>query len=136
MRRSKTKLDLQSLQQQSTESKVAQSQTLRGIEIITDTTETDELDFLEKQTENEEVKRLEPFVEYKKVQDKSIIGVKTNLVRIRDPCNGQLLAQIRDPKIAILPYQTMDGVIDIKDHIENRKLPHFYKGEVPLTFDN
>ena len=30
----------------------------------------------------------------------------------------------------------MEGVIDIKDHINNRKLPHFYKGEVPMTFDN
>ena len=86
--------------------------------------------------ENEEIKRLEPFVECKMVVDKSIIGVKTKLVRIRDPCNGQLLAQIRDPKIAIQPYQTMDGVIDIKDHIDNRKLPHFYKGEVPMTFDS
>ena len=27
-------------------------------------------------------------------------------------------------------------VIDIKDHIDNRKLPQFYKGEVPLQFDN
>ena len=30
----------------------------------------------------------------------------------------------------------MDGIIDIKDHIDNRKLPQFYKGEPPLTFDN
>lgn len=53
------------------------------------------------------------------MQDKSIIGLKTNLVRIRDPCNGHLLAQIRDPKINIMPYKTMEGVFDMKNHIDN-----------------
>ena len=30
----------------------------------------------------------------------------------------------------------MEGVIDIKDHIDKRKPPNFFKGEVPMTFDN
>ena len=57
--------------------------------------------------------RLDQCVEYLKVHDRALIGRVTNLVRIKDPCTGLLIAEIRDPKVDINPYSNMDGVIDM-----------------------
>ena len=42
----------------------------------------------------------------------------TNLIKIRDPCDGKLLATIRNPKCKIEPYKTRDAIIDIQEYIE------------------
>ena len=67
------------------------------------------------------------------MQDRAL-NRKTNLVKIKDPCTGNVLVTIRDPKHKIEPYKNMDGVVDIQDHIDNRKLPTFYKGEPAVTY--
>ena len=57
--------------------------------------------------------RLKQFVEYFKVQDKALIGSVTNMVRIKDPITGLLIASIRDPKVDINPYSNMSGIINM-----------------------
>ena len=79
--------------------------------------------------------RLEHCVEYLKVQDRAIIGRTTNLVRIRDPCTGHLIASIRDPKVDINPYSGTAGVIDMQDAIVNATVPVFNAEEPPMSFD-
>ena len=56
---------------------------------------------------------LDQFVEYSKVQDRAFIGRLTNLVRIRDPTSGMVIATIRDPTTSIRPYQQGDYIIDM-----------------------
>jgi len=79
--------------------------------------------------------RLGEFVEYVRVQDKAFSGSMTNLVRIRDPCTGQLLVEIRDPKIDINPYSSMEGVIDIQEALEKQIVPIFNREQLPITFE-
>jgi len=86
---------------------------------------------------NEDVElttRLDLFVEYLKVQDRAIIGRVTNLVRIRDPSTGLLIATIRDPKIDILPYQPSDQIIDMQEAIVNAKAPLFNSEESTIVY--
>ena len=80
-------------------------------------------------------RKLEQFVEYFKVQDKALIGSLTNMVRIKDPSTGLLIASIRDPKVDINPYSSMDGVIDMQEAIENGKVPVFNSEVGPMSFD-
>ena len=47
------------------------------------------------------------------MQDKALVGHKTNLVKIRDPCNGNIIVTLRDPKVNIEPYKSMEGVINV-----------------------
>ena len=70
------------------------------------------------------------------MQDKALIGSLTNIVRIRDPDNSKLvIASIRDPKVDINPYSSMNGVINMVGAIESGTVPVF-NGEVPpMTFD-
>ena len=79
--------------------------------------------------------RLEQFVEYFKVQDRAIIGRLTNMVRIKDPSTGLLIASIRDPKIDINPYTDMSGVIDMQEAIINGTVPVFNSEVAPMSFD-
>ena len=74
-------------------------------------------------TSEENDNHMKRYVEFVKVQDKALIGRMTNLVKIKDPCTGNIIAQIRDPKITISHYESMEGIIDIKEYIENRKQP-------------
>ena len=78
---------------------------------------------------------LEQFVEYFKVQDKALIGRLTNMVRIKDPGTGLLIASIRDPKVDINPYSDMNGVIDMQEAIENGTVPVFNPEVAPMSFD-
>ena len=71
---------------------------------------------------SEIAKDLEEFVEHMMVKDRALNRM-TSLIRIRDPCNGNLLATIRDPKCKIEPYKRREGIIDIQEHIEKRELP-------------
>ena len=68
---------------------------------------------------------LDQFVEYLKVQDRAFIGRLTNLVRIRDPSTGMLIATVRDPSMSIRPYQLGDNIIDMHEAIINAKAPLF-----------
>ena len=67
--------------------------------------------------ESEDIKDLEEYVEYQEVQDRAFKRM-TNLIKIRDPCDGKLLATIRNPKCKIEPYKTKDAIIDIQEYIE------------------
>ena len=58
------------------------------------------------------------------------------MVRIRDPCTGNLIASIRDPKIDINPYSGQIGVIDMKEAIINASVPTFDVEEPPISFDD
>ena len=69
------------------------------------------------------------------MQDRAVSDRKTLIVRIKDPCNGKLIASVRDPKVKIGPYRDMDKIIDMQAHIENRTNPQFYKEMSPLNFD-
>lgn len=69
------------------------------------------------------------------MQDRAIIGRVTNLVRIKDPCTGHLIAQIRDPKIAIDPYQNSKNIIDMQGSIVNCVVPVFSASQVPVEFN-
>ena len=80
--------------------------------------------------------QLDSFVEYLRVQDRAITGQLTNLVRIRDPVNGHLIASIRNPKIDIHPYKSHEGVIDMYEAIVNAYVPIFNAEEQPLQFDD
>ena len=75
------------------------------------------------------------FVE-SKVTDKAIIGSVSDYVQIKDPCTGNTMVVIRNPKVKIQPYKSMDGVIDMSEHVSKCKVPNFYKAEVPLQFGN
>ena len=79
--------------------------------------------------------KLGQFVEYFKVQDKALIGSLTNMVRIKDPSTGLLIASIRDPKVDINPYSSMAGVIDMEEAIANGTVPVFNSEVQPLSFD-
>ena len=72
-------------------------------------------------------KDLEEYLEYQEVQDRACKRL-TNLIKIRDPCDGKLLATIRNPKCKIEPYKTKDAIIDIQEYIEKQEIPKFYKG--------
>ena len=91
----------------------------------------------EESSDVEVLNDLDKYVEHMQVQDRALKR-KTNLVKIMDPCNGNVLASIRDPKCRIIPYKDMEGIVDIQKiiqkHIDERKLPTFYKGEPALTF--
>ena len=58
------------------------------------------------------------------------------MVTIRDPCTGNTLVQIREPKVKIKPYQNRTGIIDLNEHIENRQIPVFFKAEPPLDYSD
>ena len=79
--------------------------------------------------------KLGQFVEYFKVQDKALIGSLTNMVRIKDPSTGLLIASIRDPKVDINPYSSMAGIIDMQGAIENGTVPVFNSEVQPMSFD-
>ena len=79
--------------------------------------------------------RLEQFVEYFKVQDRAILGRLTNMVRIKDPSTGLLIASIRDPKVDINPYSSMRGVVDMQDAIIKGEVPIFNPEVAPMSFD-
>lgn len=79
--------------------------------------------------------RLGQAVEYFKVQDKAFIGSLTNMVRIKDPGTGLLIASIRDPKVDINPYSSMDGVIDMEEAIRLGTVPVFNSEVPPMNFD-
>ena len=88
-------------------------------------------------TENEElINQMDKYVESLMVQDRAIIGRMTKIVKIRDPCTGNLIASIRNPKARITSYTSMEGVIDMEDYIEKRKLPIFYSAVPPLTYSD
>ena len=80
--------------------------------------------------------KLGQFVEYFKVQDKALIGNLTNMVRIKDPSTGLLIASIRDPKVDINPYSSMAGIIDMQGAIENGSVPVFNSEIQPMSFDD
>ena len=54
-------------------------------------------------------------------------------MKVKDPCTGHTLAEIKNPKVKIQPYKSMEGVIDIQDHIANRVTPKFFEDEPPLN---
>ena len=77
---------------------------------------------------------LDRFVQESKIKDRAIEGRETTLVKIWDPCNGKLLASIRDPGMSIKPYTTKDGLVNMQEHIDNSKQPIFFKAEPPLRY--
>lgn len=79
-------------------------------------------------------KDLDEFIEHTEVQDRALKR-KTQLVKIRDPCNGNVLATLRDPKAKIDPYRNKHAIINIQEHIDKRELPKFYKGEPSIAFN-
>ena len=79
-------------------------------------------------------KELDEFVEHLIVQDNKTLNRMTDLIKIRDPCNGNLIVSIRDPKCKIEPYKTREGIINIQEHIEKRELPKFYKGQPSISY--
>lgn len=79
---------------------------------------------------------LAKFVETMKVQDRALVNRQTKLVKIRDPCNGHTIAVIRDPKIDIQPYSSMNGVIDLQGHIENSQPPIFFPAVQPIKYSD
>ena len=86
--------------------------------------------------ENVSENTLEKFVVHEKVQDRAIEDKMSNVVRVKDPCTGNTLVSIRNPQVKIKPYSSMDGVVDMEEHITNRRIPIFYKTELPLDFSN
>ena len=78
---------------------------------------------------------LHNYVQYLKVQDRAILGRLTQLVQIRDPCNGHIIASIRDPKVGIVSYKSEDGVIDLQKSIDTGVPPIFNRDELPMSFD-
>ena len=58
------------------------------------------------------------------------------MVQVKDPCTGNLIAEIRDPKVLIKSYSSMDGVVDLQKHITERRIPVFYKTIAPLDFSS
>lgn len=51
-----------------------------------------------------------------------------------DPCTGNTMVVIRNPKIKIKPYTSMEGVIDISEHVARQRSPVFFKAEQRVSF--
>ena len=56
------------------------------------------------------------------------------MTQVKDPCTGNKIVTIWNPKVQIRPYTSMDGVVDLKDHIANQRIPVFYKTVPTLDF--
>ena len=56
---------------------------------------------------------MEKFLVKERVQDRAIKDSWTDQIRVKDPCTGQTLVVIKNPKVKIQPYKSMDGIVDI-----------------------
>ena len=51
------------------------------------------------------------------MQDRAIKGRTSEWISIKDPCTGNTLAVIKNPKVKIKPYKSMAGVVDMHEYI-------------------